>query len=683
MEAFITHLSFSVPIRGPTEWKFILENIEDYPSHVYDILSSLNDDVITFPEVHSYIATRIFNNLILFSESRKSGVMRMKLLNILYNNFLPVTAAFFIQTVLSFNHDVLIDQEEFRWNSYIAKNNHEPTDKSYFPNALKEGLDSKDTRKRHEFLSLYLDPNSLSSRRPIPHFMEFLQQASKENNPEYLVQYLASYGKKWTWHQDNHFLQTLKFVKDWKPIRVPFKEAKDKFIQALHPIFLQVFFVSESCWYDSQEEPCSSCIDSSPNASLQWRCIAECEHGNRSCLRFAAPEFQFCKMHQKNPSQHFKKRICKDPCPSSDKRIAYKEDPYLSLSSSLLRYPTTHRPVTDMPHLVEGKQPYPVGFYLPVSRIDSLYYSRGSQESSQYCGKFFFYERDSSVYLHLGKSLFFATKLEAYMQLEHMRYMELARLDPKVKHNQKNRRKKNAEAWEATFEWVGEPDTTNSLFFRKNEYNANALDEFPQAIINKLQDCLDLEEDVDAFDLWDNWLHFHFQTPFLSLEDTFDCKYDICIPLFFPTIPTELKDNYGHKDTLMGAFDYLDQPICELAKGLGYDTILFQHEVGGHDCVTEIMHTNNYKSNLYSIDNIRSSLKGQLVLPKIWFPKDDGILFIGNDETKVHQYYDPRMVFDQFMIVPIVKEDGSGFMREYASEYEPQPLPRKRVYMHV
>ncbi len=78
-----------------------------------------------------------------------------------------------------------------------------------------------------------------------------------------------------------------------------------------------------------------------------------------------------------------------------------------------MRYHLTNRPVNPMLKLLppsKRNKKAENGYYLPVMRYEGIYYSKNDNEKSIYCGKFFYFEPESNVYLYLGKSCFFATK---------------------------------------------------------------------------------------------------------------------------------------------------------------------------------------------------------------------------------------------------------------------------------
>ncbi len=120
---------------------------------------------------------------------------------------------------------------------------------------------------------------------------------------------------------------------------------------------------------------------------------------------------------------------------------------------------------------------------------------------------------------------------------------------------------------------------------------------------------------------FDKWIQYHFYK--LNEQDIEEEEeYNTCIPVFYPTdLLQGLQSGQG-----VGDFDFLDQDICRLAKNLGFNTIVFQHEIGSYDCVTEILHTGDYQNNIYRIDGIKTKTTNKTKYPKIWFPGQNGIV---------------------------------------------------------
>jgi hypothetical protein len=162
-----------------------------------------------------------------------------------------------------------------------------------------------------------------------------------------------------------------------------------------------------------------------------------------------------------------------------------------------------------------------------------------------------------------------------------------------------------------------------------------------------------------AIDLFDNWLTFHFRTLFFKVQEAVDNVHSSAdLPVFYPT------DDADHLPKGLGIaiFDTLDQPICAMAKLLGFDTIVLQHEIGHHDCVTEIMHTGDYRAALFRVDAIQSTMPPQknvvqsLKHAKIWFPQEQGIVQVLEEKDGD---FVPRLI----PIVP--QEEHESFQQQH------------------
>ncbi len=85
---------------------------------------------------------------------------------------------------------------------------------------------------------------------------------------------------------------------------------------------------------------------------------------------------------------------------------------------------------------------------------------------------------------------------------------------------------------------------------------------------------------------------------------------------------SEVDDGYG-----VGQLDFLDQPICKMARSLNIGLVVLQHEIGSHDCVTEVLHTSNFESDIADFPRVETSMPlEKFRFPKIWFPADNGII---------------------------------------------------------
>lgn len=441
-------------------------------------------------------------------------------------------------------------------------------------------------------------------------------------------------------HDANHF-QVLKFlVRNVLIADATVNNMEDydnmdclyELIRSLPPLLVQLMFFSHVYWYDAPKNVCkfrSHGPDLWSYLLPQWRCNAFCDKSifSTQCPRFAEPGQTVCSWHRENPSSDFELvRYYKSNCWNVDALA----DHYENTKMELLRYAKTHRVINPMETLAPQRQrkyaTRPKGFYLPIVRYQNLYHQNPSQEETkkqlpqklqqqkQYCGTFFFYEPESSVYLFLDtqKTAFFATKLHAWMELYKLWSVsvlgdEKTRRLPSTKFPQ---RKKLEDVF----------DDHEILQLHLHEYEKNC----------KISTTEKFQK---------NLLRYRYFARFMKEGEDFDKNWhNLVIPLFFPT-------QYMYKNLQeggVGDFDQYDQDICIMARDLGYTNLVLQHEIGGHDCVTEILHTgSNVNQFLFTMENVIMKpadfdkdydAEGFSTFPKIWFPEDNGIVYVNSSE---------------------------------------------------
>lgn len=290
---------------------------------------------------------------------------------------------------------------------------------------------------------------------------------------------------------------------------------------------------------------------------------------------------------------------------------------YRKRDIDVLRYPQTGRPITDMPfagnNCVRGDD------YLPVVRYESLYYS---QETliSDVCGTFYFYEPDSSNYLHLGKRLIAANKVDAILKLEGypngLPYIFDSTLNP------------------FTLTFIPSLSITAILTladeFRENwdyDYKYKYLTD--PRIVTREQD--EIISDLDLITKRIRDIETYFRT-LLQSELDIDSNYIRTDNGSINSVYKELYNLRKHSkyqgNRMLGEFDYLDQPICKLANEQGYDTIILQREPGETRAVTEIL---DVRSRRESYQNIcKTNIKFDIPTtqhPTIWY-RNDGFLVL-------------------------------------------------------
>jgi hypothetical protein len=354
----------------------------------------------------------------------------------------------------------------------------------------------------------------------------------------------------------------------------------------------------------------------------QTRCIAICQATKRQCLRARHAGKSYCAQHF-NTARHVNIPSVHDihdhlrGAPVG--RDVYQQDP--STIDQLRRYPTTQRPVN--PQLTRvSKRTCPVGnIVLPVYRVSSLYYSKGWQNNKKYCGKFYFYEPESTVSLDLGDSVrVFGSKVHAYMVLFE-EWQDADRAPP-------------TRTYDNTTGIALDTDGIDDSVF--DDYSVNDIDIPPGLgnLITTFRPLVDVLEKYDEDEKVVATVDYYFT---LLTNDTVlqysDVKNELTntIPsgplrqplhVLFPSVnPRKLQ-------VTIGQLDDLDGPICKLASYLGITTIILQHEVGSNDCVTEILDTRaNSVDHLCTIPRVASRTSIENRESKIWYV-DDGLLVV-------------------------------------------------------
>jgi hypothetical protein len=112
------------------------------------------------------------------------------------------------------------------------------------------------------------------------------------------------------------------------------------------------------------------------------------------------------------------------------------------------------------------------------------------------------------------------------------------------------------------------------------------------------------------------------------------------LSLLFPTVnANENKDAEEKKKVEIGQLDFLDGMICKLARLLGVDTIVLQHEVGSFDAVTEVLDARensvDHLCSLNVINTTYSSATNSEEFPKIWFLQNGVVLSQETDEAGI------------------------------------------------
>jgi hypothetical protein len=493
----------------------------------------------------------------------------------------------------------------------FTPNNNPFLRKSEDPQAIRQLLDT------NENMAKTISCKSFRTHR-MPYFREVVQNFIHNSEPsEVCLLFQNCFTTKFNMHQ------LFVFLRDTE-LRQSIQTCRRDVINSFGPTIAQIYFSNPSAWCDNIE------TKGSQDWTIflpQWRCVFLFLDG-RQCQRFnIANESEFCVEHKNNNSTKRLKRVftSKNDMESGPKQ--YNKSP--GEQTQPLRYENTGRPVTSMRSIISKRSiTNRPGYYIPIVRYDSLYYS--SQVSQRtYCGKFFFYEPDSEHCMYIGaSSAIFATKVHAYIHLARMcenqglQVEDFERRFHALYFVREAKEHKNVLFDNMNF-IRGVPSGKNLLLLLLREW---------KQIFQPDTDCKEtIFNDANLFtEFLDTFLQYRFCQLFNSETELNNEYNNIWFPLFFPTVSlANFNSGYG-----VGFLDFLDQPICIMAQSLKINVVVLQHEIGSHDCVTEIMHTSHFESDISDISRIETNLQSRkYTFPKIWFPMDNGIIEINPHGT--------------------------------------------------
>ncbi len=371
------------------------------------------------------------------------------------------------------------------------------------------------------------------------------------------------------------------------------------------PLFVQLIAFAPIQWWDNPLDPCETVETWRNDITLpQWRCSAICAN-RRQCPRFSQMDHAFCKFHGATKHEFYLRVPTKRSKPIDAAASEYGD----VLNPKLTRYPLTRRVASEMTLALHPHSAPPMDFYLPVLRYEALYYDKSKKPKRAYCGKFFFYEPHSHMHLALGRFRCFGSKVQAFVTL--------------LKESGKT-------------STIPLPSPPKLDLTQMESLNFNRHKDIVQ-LATVIFDSPNLRQYVPvqrcphfySVETADRFIKARYYSFLLSAADVPDYKQTI-MPVLFPS------DNPGHANVEPAEFDWLDQPICNMAVEQGIDTILVQHEIGGRDCVTEILDVRKDSVNhLYELSGIvqQRPPKEKDPYPKIWFPHDDGIVYVGPNPT--------------------------------------------------
>lgn len=219
------------------------------------------------------------------------------------------------------------------------------------------------------------------------------------------------------------------------------------------------------------------------------------------------------------------------------------------------------------------------GNYLPVTRYESLYFKNNitlEQRNQQFCGKFYFYEGDSDIYLNLGRCLVTANKVDAIIKLLQQSDDSFPKQNGNIINSLINKNYKTI---------INSLLDVINLYLptlgqASNYYFDNGIHNFPVDII-----------DNDIYNQLIIVLNFLTKVVYNDLDIAINSiNYNnILIDSIYNKYQNGKVEYVG--DRLVELWDHLDQQICILAKQLGYDTVILQREAGNRQVNTEILDT--------------------------------------------------------------------------------------------
>jgi hypothetical protein len=209
-----------------------------------------------------------------------------------------------------------------------------------------------------------------------------------------------------------------------------------------------------------------------------------------------------------------------------------------------LRFELTKRPITLMRELRTNTDKSYKGKFFPVIRYSGLYYSNNPTEQ-KFCGKFYYYEPESMIFLYLGNYRIFGSKVSAYLEL-----LKLS--------NEANVSKKEIINNILDIPGINYLKRAKKLPINTSEYNNTFFEEYLKPYYYTL---LRNEDDIEYFP---------------KIETT-------------SLYPIDSSKYWNKKNMSPGLHDFLDQPLCNLARELNIDTIILQHEIGEFRAVSEIL----------------------------------------------------------------------------------------------
>lgn len=234
--------------------------------------------------------------------------------------------------------------------------------------------------------------------------------------------------------------------------------------------------------------------------------------------------------------------------------------------------------------------------YLPIVRYEGLFYQRGPE---RHCGTFYYFEPQSTNYLNLGNVGTFGSKVDAAISLEGYGSLPYFFNDNGFFDSISIR---------ALLVFVNTYLSQIGDFTEDDLRNYNVNNDVLQYLLNNSDIYVPLLQQAEGF-LLNTMLNpssVEINQITLGNGDKMDRLYNI-------------GNNYAGAEA-SEFFTYLDQPLCDLARQNGYDTLLFQREPGTKVCQTEILDTRPRQQSYNRICQQQFEfIGGSISYPTIWF----------------------------------------------------------------
>jgi hypothetical protein len=254
------------------------------------------------------------------------------------------------------------------------------------------------------------------------------------------------------------------------------------------------------------------------------------------------------------------------------------------------------------------------GNYLPVVRYEGLYYSK--QQDSSYFGKFYFYEPESSYGINLGNYLLAANKYQAIRYFETKILGEFNEIELLRNGIVPNILSLYYLFMVANTKHIITDEELGDEIMVGNMSLENSSTKFKEVLESLLSINYAQKERI-LFQLSET--KEELTTILYSEEDVAKYRIRTLVPVNYNILGepqsigrNSLTENYN--GNLYGKSDYLDQPLVELARRFGVDTIILQREIGEYNIVTEVLDCREDTNNISKIPEDTTIYK----YPLIW-----------------------------------------------------------------